>query len=201
VGRFRHLRTGVELHLVPGGPALAPFLVGRFPVRQAEWDRVGGRDARAQADPDLPVTGVSWLAAQAWLARAGDGLRLPREAEWEHACRAGSAGAWFWGDAFDPAWCWCLDNAGGRPHACAEHAGRANAFGLVDMAGNVSEWCQDERLAPAEGGDYWQEWDPGRVHRGGSFDQPASRARSDARGGCAPDRAWPDLGLRVFRSV
>ena len=69
------------------------------------------------------------------------------------------------------------------------------------MAGNVSEWCQDERVAPAEGGDYWQEWDPGRVHRGGSFDQPPSRARSAFRSGAAPEKRYPDLGFRAFKSV
>lgn len=199
MGRFRHLPSGIALHLIPGcdagGPAL---LVGRTPVLAGEWARVLG--TVCAGDPSLPARGVSWLAAQSFLRAAGDGLRLPREAEWEHACRAGSASAWFWGERFDPAWCWSLENAGGRPHPPEAHAAHANAFGLLDMAGNVSEWCLDEREAPASGGDYWQEWDPGRVHRGGSFDQPASRARSDAQGGCAPDKAYPDLGLRVFRS-
>lgn len=219
VAAFRHARTGIVLHLVPGGSVrlgqqgglpeeqpvravtLAPFLAGRAPVRQEEWDRLGGERAREQDDPDLPAHGVSWLAARDWLARAGDGLRLPREDEWEHACRAGSATAWWWGERFDAGAGWCLDHAGGGPHPVREHAARSNGLGLIDCAGNVSEWCQDARETAPQGGDYWQEWDPGRVHRGGSFDQPASRARSSFRSGAAPDKRYRDLGLRAFRSL
>ncbi|MBX3467026.1 MAG: SUMF1/EgtB/PvdO family nonheme iron enzyme [Planctomycetes bacterium] len=210
---FRHARTGLVLHLVPGGPVtlgrrggavregpvreavVGPLLVARAPVLQAEWDLLGGEDRREHRGPDLPITGVSWRAARDWLARAGDGLRLPREAEWEHACRAGSATAFPWGDAADPAWCWWLDSAGGRPHAPEEHAGRANAFGLIDASGNVAEWCDDD-LDLAMEGSAWQEWDPGKVLRGGSWDRPSSHARSAWREGAPPDRADPDVGLR-----
>ncbi len=143
---------------------------------------------------------MSWDAARAWLARAGDGLRLPTDAEWEHACRAGSETTFFWGDAADPAWCWWLDSAGGRPHAPEEHADRANAFGLVDPSGNVAEWCEDDLVLAMEGS-AWQEWDPGKVVRGGSWDRPSSHARSAWREGAPPGRADPDQGLRAVRTV
>ncbi len=219
VARFRHARSGLVMHLVPGGAvtlgrpgggpregpvrqaAPGPLLVARAPVLQAEWDLVGGvADRRAHTGPDLPIAGVSWHAARAWLARAGDGLRLPSEAEWEHACRAGSATAFCWGDVADPAWCWWLDTAGGRPHAPEEHADRHNAFGLVDASGNVAEWCEDDLVLAMEGS-AWQEWDPGKVVRGGSWDRPSSHARSAWREGAPPGRADPDLGLRPVRSV
>jgi formylglycine-generating enzyme required for sulfatase activity len=219
VARFRHVRSGLLLHLVPGGALtlgragggpregplraahVGPLLVAVTPVLQAEWDRVGGvADRRAHRAPELPVTGVSWHDARAWLARAGDGLRLPTEAEWEHVARAGSTTAFPWGEAADPAWCWWLDSAGGRPHAPAEHADRANAFGLVDTSGNVAEWCEDDLVLAMEGS-AWQEWDPGKVVRGGSWDRPSSHARSAWREGAPPARSDGDLGLRPVVSV
>lgn len=219
VARFRHAGSGLLLQLVPGGltdlgradggpregPArqaqVGPLLVARAPLVQAEWDRVGGvADRRPLRGPTLPISGVSWHAARAWLARAGDGLRLPAEPEWEHACRAGSRTTYCWGDAADPAWCWWLDTAGGRPHDPQEHADRGNAFGLVDVSGNVAEWCEDDLMLAMEGS-AWQEWDPGKVVRGGSWDRPSSHARSAWREGAPPGRADPDLGLRPVRSV
>lgn len=205
---FTHEASGIRLHLIPGGTyalgqaepldreapphelRLEPFLIGRFPVLVCEWEGTG--------DDDRPASGVSWIAAQAWLAARG--LRLPREAEWEAACRAGSDTPWFWGIDFDPAWAWTHALAGGAPRAVSAHAERANGFGLVDMAGNVSEWCQEALDAPMEGSS-WQEWDPGRVHRGGSYDYPSRACRSSHRGGTDPQRAYPDLGLRAALSV
>jgi formylglycine-generating enzyme required for sulfatase activity len=216
VGVFRHQATGMLLHLIPGGayrlgqePALdreaaprsvelAPFLIGRFPVRQEEWDRLGGQDRRPLRDPDLPICGVSCQAAEAWLARAG--LRLPSEDEWEAACRAGSLTPWFFGAEFQSAYAWVHDNSDRMPQAVSQHLSRANAFGLVDMAGNVSEWCQERLDAPMEGS-AWNEWDPGRVHRGGSFDYPARACRSAFRGGTDPGRDYPDLGVRAALSL
>jgi formylglycine-generating enzyme required for sulfatase activity len=218
VGGFEHLATGIVLHLLPGGTftpgqeggrdseapglptRLAPFLAGRLPVRQEEWDRVGGSDERRHRDPDLPIHGVSWHAAQAWLASAGGGLRLPTQDEWEWACRAGAATPYPWGEVMDPTRCWYLDNTDRRPQPCAAHAALGNAFGLVDTCGQVAEWCQGELDAPMEGS-AWQEWAPGRAHRGGSFEQPASRARAGWRAATDPSKAYPDLGLRAFRSL
>jgi len=188
---------------LPSGARVAPLLVGRYPVRQEEWDRVGGPAAgvrRPAAGPDLPAAGVSWLAARAWLARAGGGLRLPTEPEWEHACRAGAVTPWFFGARFDPAWCWYLDNAGRRPQEVSRHDERPNAFGLVDAAGNVTEWCDADLDVPMEGSS-WQEWDPGKVHRGGSFERPSRYCRADVRAGADPRRTYPELGLRAFRAV
>jgi len=216
VGSFVHSPTRILLHLIPGGShsvgqsaplereleprtcELPPFLVGRFPVLQREWDRFPGRDQRGHVGAGLPIAGVSWLAASEWLAAAG--LRLPSEVEWEVACRAGSAEAFPWGADLDGRRAWFLENAGGKPRDCTLHVQQPNAFGLVDSVGNVSEWCVDELDLPGEGSS-WQEGNPGRVHRGGSYDTPSLQLRASYRAGCDPNKAYPDLGLRAFADV
>ncbi|MCA8923496.1 MAG: formylglycine-generating enzyme family protein [Planctomycetes bacterium] len=216
MGTFVHRLTGIVMHLVPGGAfvlgqddalprelprqtcQLAPFLVGRFPVLQREWDLLPGDDQRAHVGGSLPISGVSWASARAWLASAG--LRLPSEREWEAACRAGSTQAYPWGTGLDGRAAWFLENSGGAPRDCTLHVQQPNAFGLVDMPGNVSEWCEDDLDLPGEGSS-WQEGDPGKVHRGGSFDAPSIQLRSSFRGGSDPTKAYPDLGLRAFADV
>lgn len=219
VGRFHHRRSGLLFHLLPGGaftagrsggapeegpvrPAsVTPLLVARTPVTQAAWDRLmGGGDRRLRNDPALPVAGVSWGAAHDWLALAGDCLRLPAEAEWEWACRAGTSTAFWWGDRPDLERGWVQETSDGGPRPVADAPDRGHGFGLVDPAGNVSEWCQDDLDAPMQGS-AWQEWDPGKVHRGGSWDQPWTRARSAWRSGADPKATWPDLGFRPVRDL
>ena len=151
VGTFVHRLTGIVMHLVPGGAfvlgqddalprelprqtcQLAPFLVGRFPVLQREWDLLPGDDQRAHVGGSLPISGVSWASARAWLASAG--LRLPSEREWEAACRAGSTQAYPWGTGLDGRAAWFLENSGGAPRDCTLHVQQPNAFGLVDKLG------------------------------------------------------------------
>jgi formylglycine-generating enzyme required for sulfatase activity len=69
------------------------------------------------------------------------GYRLPTEAEWEYACRAGSSTRYYWGDAMDLDYCWDTTNSGGRPHRVGQKT--PNGFGLYDMSGNVWQWCND----------------------------------------------------------
>lgn len=123
----------------------------------------------------------------AWDAGA-DGYRLPTEAEWEHACRAGTAGARY-GRLDDIAW--YRANAGERPR---DVGGRApNAWGLHDMLGNVWEWCWDVYDAEVYGS-Y-------RVLRGGGwFDEPWS-CRASVRRRSHPTLRLDDVGLRVARSL
>ena len=176
--------------------------------------------ARAQA---LPVESVTWDEAngfcrrltereggQPW-PRKGWADRLPTEAEWEYACRAGTTTPFAFGDALafpsqgvfrasaeDP-----LGRADedGKPPRFAQDVGktRANDFGLHDMHGNVAEWCADwykpdaykdaPGAAPADGDK--------RVVRGGSFRDPASAARSAARDGKRPTDRLDTVGFRV----
>jgi len=141
-------------------PAIKPFLFGRYPVtRDQHWPAVTG-----PVDEE-PVTGLSHAEAMEWLKSLG--LRLPSSAEWEHGCRAGSTTRFFWGDGMDDRYCWHSGNIAepfyeGQeihglgdisvnfgPRAPSEHdeAGRFNAFGLVDMIGNVWEWLDSGGIA------------------------------------------------------
>jgi formylglycine-generating enzyme required for sulfatase activity len=205
LGVFRHTLSEAVFHLVPGQPGfrldadpdpygevdVPPLLVARACLSRGEWARI--HEATAPPRPELPAGGISWLAAQAALSRVG--LRIPREVEWEHLARAGTRTRFYWGDAFDDRWCWHLANSGQEPHPPSEHEDRANAFGLVDVAGNLWEWCQEDLDLPMEGS-AWQEGNPGKVHRGGSFDRPTRYAASSERCGCDPRVTYPDLGVR-----
>lgn len=229
VGAFRHVATGLVLQLVPGGelhmgsargPAserpmhrvrVPPLLIGRYPVLQAEWDRVAGalgvEDERVWEGPSFPIEGVTWHAARRWLE--GVGLRLPSEAEWEWAARAGTTTDYFWGDRMDDACCWY-----GAPaelwttHPPAEHASRGNAFGLVDPSGNVAEWCEDAWGPYTEGPRDAAPREPAarsagrlRVLRGGDGFSLAVACRSAARAHAAATDHGGGIGLRAARSL
>ena len=125
-----------------------PFLLGRHPVTQRQWRRVMGDNPSRFKGEDLPVDSVSWEDAQAFISRLNaleghNRCRLPFEAEWEYACRAGTDTAYSFGD--DPArarlHAWFKANAGERTHPVGRLA--ANPWGLYDMHGNVLEWCAD----------------------------------------------------------
>jgi formylglycine-generating enzyme required for sulfatase activity len=118
------------------------FEMGRFEVTQALWEPVMGMTAPTTIRPDLPMT-LNWNQAQEFVRRLNalqdDYLyRLPTEAEWEHAARAGTTGA-HPGELDDIAW--HLGNSGGIVHPGGQKL--PNAWGLYDMLGNVSEWTQD----------------------------------------------------------
>ncbi len=220
VGVVRHLPSGIVFHLLPGGSftmgslaggpferprhvaRVAPLLLGRYPVLQREWDALAlpGEDARTWVGPDLPIEGVTWEAARRWLERAG--LRLPREAEWEWACRAGTTSEWFWGPEPDPAWAWFGEGGAWRSHPPAQHDARANAFGLVDASGNVAEWCEDAFAPyPPPPGPAPPRRRAPRVIRGGdSFNRPTF-CRSAYRSWAAPGHAGAGIGLRAARDL
>jgi formylglycine-generating enzyme required for sulfatase activity len=159
---------------------------------------------------DAPVVGVSWEEAKqycSWLSViSGLKVRLPYEAEWECACRAGSEREYAFGDAEAelPDYAWF----GEDPRVGAHPVGRkrANAWGLYDMHGNVWEWCEDAWHANYEGarsdGHAWIEGGvklrgvPNRVCRGGGWDQPARKCRSAWRYRLNPSTRWGVLGFR-----
>lgn len=122
-----------------------------------------------------------------WDVRA-DGFRLPTEAEWEYACRAGTSGPRY-GDLREVAWTSLDDPDGPQPVGRK----RPSAFGLHDMLGNVWEWCWDY-LDPARYGDY-------RVFRGGSWADPPWSVRASTRRGSAPDAVVDGVGLRLARGA
>ncbi|OKH94184.1 formylglycine-generating enzyme family protein [Streptomyces uncialis] len=191
---------------------LAPFRLAATPVTQ-EWyaEVTGGRPGTARGDR-LPVEGVSWWDAVRFCDAlsvgegltpvygahddvtavepdpAADGYRLPTEAEWEHACRAGTTGARY-GSLDEIAW--HRGNSGERLH---EVGGRLpNAWGLYDMLGNVWEWCWDVYDAEVYGS-Y-------RVLRGGGWFDERWSCRASVRRRSHPTFRIDDVGFRVARSA
>ena len=121
-----------------------PFAISAYETTQAQWEALMGSNPSSIKGADLPVDYVSWNDAQTFLARLNarnDGYRyrLPTEAEWEYAARAGTDDQYAGGALDDIAW--SLDNSGERIHPVGQRA--PNPWGLFDMLGNVYEWTQD----------------------------------------------------------
>jgi formylglycine-generating enzyme required for sulfatase activity len=138
-----------------------PFYLGEFPVTQAQFAMVLAQyPSRFQGDSDRPVEHVSWFAAQEFCLRlstvTGRLVRLPSEAEWEYACRAGTTFQYTWGDQVtaeqvncrfgDPLEAFIHGTAIKDHDLTTNSQGRfpPNAWGFYDMHGNVQEWCEDE---------------------------------------------------------
>lgn len=194
--------------------SIAPFAMGRTEVTFAQWDAcVAAEVCAADAGADRgwgrgarPVIGVSWSDAQAfigWLnAQVGRDLyRLPSEAEWEFAARAGSRTPYAEGETL------AISQAAFRARRTSTvGAFEANAFGLVDMAGNAAEWVRDchannYALAPVDGEAMEFEGCPERVYRGGYYTDYAPALRAAARASAAPDARPIGVGFRVARDL
>jgi formylglycine-generating enzyme required for sulfatase activity len=199
------------------------FWMGKFPVTQGQWEVVMGGNPSHFKDsgPNAPVEQVSWDDAQEFCRALnqhdGREYRLPTEAEWEYACRAGTARAWGFneGDYVDndilekdgidyeetlPNYAWFEDNSKGTTHPVGQK--KSNAWGLHDMHGNVDEWCQD----------YWTEEDypqgsatdpigpvigSKRGFRGGAWDSNYEYNRSASRWGTEPTSRTNMTGFRL----
>jgi formylglycine-generating enzyme required for sulfatase activity len=192
---------------------LGRFGLARVPLTRGLYAALAGAEGVAAEERARPLTNVSWndaisicnlVAAAAGLAPCYTGMgsadaadvrcdptaggyRLPTEAEWEYACRAGTREARY-GDL--DAIAWYRDTSGDRAH---DVGGRQpNAWGFHDMIGNVWEWCWD-LFDPTRYGPY-------RVFRGGGFADPPWACRASCRRKSHPTFAIDDLGLRLARS-
>src|SRR3954447_3947895 len=191
---------------------LPPYELGTVPVTQAQYAEVTGERPGARPGDGLPVEGVSWWEAVRfcnalserdgllpayrphgdgegidWIG-AADGYRLPTEAEWEYACRAGTPGprygpldeiAWYRGNSRER-----VHDVGGK---------RPNRWGLHDMLGNVWDWCWDIYDAEVYGG-Y-------RVLRGGGWFDEHWSCRASVRRRSHPGLQLDDVGFRLARSL
>jgi sulfatase modifying factor 1 len=182
------------------------FYMGKYEVTQEQWESVMGNNPSSRTKgAKLPVTDVSWGACQEFIkklnAKTNGRYRLPSEAEWEYACRAGTTTKYSFGDEITPQDVNYDDSKLGKPVAVGSY--RPNAFGLYDMHGNVWEWCEDWY------GDYpvGAVTDPKgpptgekRVLRGGSFDVGVSTARSSYRNFFTPTYRFSFYGFRLART-
>ncbi len=187
------------------------FQLGKFEVTQAQWYAVmsGFPQSQPSANVSLPVVYVSWNDCQMFLtALNGLGLgtfRLPTEAEWEYACRAGTDTRWSFGnDEVNLGdYAWYSSNSGGGAHIVGQKL--PNPFGLYDMHGNVWEWVQDwyhsgYSGAPVDGSAWEDPVGNSRVLRGGNFSNSAVNCRSAYRSNSSPDGRNGNFGLRLLRT-
>jgi formylglycine-generating enzyme required for sulfatase activity len=208
------------------------FEMGKYEVTQAQWKSIMGSNPSRFKGDDLPVEQVSWEDVQQFIQKLNSKssryiYRLPTEAEWEYACRAGTTGDYA-GDLDSMAW-YGLEKANETTHPVGQK--KPNAWGLYDMHGNVWEWCQDwygdkyyasspsanprgpkKNLQSSPSGsfprtpnppDYPQthEKDSGRVFRGGAWGNGASSCRSASRDSFEPGIRSSYLGLRLLRTA
>jgi ATP-binding cassette subfamily B protein RaxB len=199
------------LHFV----TVRPFALGQFPVTVGEWRECSAARAcsyQPSGDDAEPVRNINWNDAQqflAWLSKlTNQAYRLPSEAEWEYAARAGAATKYWWGDQVLPGVANCRQCGG--PYDPRQPAPvrsfRPNPLGLYDMAGGVAEWVsdcwhRDYRGAPKDS----TSWDAPncseRVLRGGSWKNDPSYLRLASRDHYDAEVRYPTHGFRVARSV
>jgi formylglycine-generating enzyme required for sulfatase activity len=215
---------------------IAPFWMGIYPVTQAQWCFVAGLEKISRSltpqpscfkGDDYPVEQVSWLDAVEFCdrlsAQTGLQFRLPSEAEWEYACRAGTTTPFHYGETITTDLAnysgvdWELDGrvcskgaygkgptgSDRRETVEVKHFPVANAFGLHGMHGNVREWCLDcwhptYQGAPNDGSAWLTEGDCNqRVLRGGSWNSGPRACRSAARSRMEAEAGLYDVGFRV----
>ena len=189
------------------------FYLGKYEVTPQAYAKVTGKTSSCFIGDANPVESVSWRAVTVFCRKLSDGLglevRLPTEAEWEYACRAGTGTRFSYGD--DPEdsqlgeYAWYSGNSGSQTHAVGGK--KPNPWGLYDMHGNVWEWCSDwydrsyynesppQNPGGAQSGRY-------RVLRGGSWCDGGSELRAaDRRSGIAPDYYNNYFGFRLAAGV
>lgn len=206
-GKFTMGSKMKESEKPPHGVVVPAFYIGKFQITQAQWKAVmGSNPSHFKGDDNLPVENVSWNNAKEFCQKlgqlTGNAYRLPSEAEWEYACRAGTIGDYA-GNLEEMAW--YSKNSGSKPHAVGRK--EPNAFGLHDMHGNVWEWCEDVwhvnyQGAPTDGSAWIESGNQGlRIVRGGSWYYDAGRCRSGFRQHHLPGSRHYSFGFRVVMST
>ena len=185
------------------------FWLGKYPITQEQWGSVMGSNPSCRKGVKSPVNNVSWNDCQEFINRLnhliGCKTRLPTEAEWEYACRAGTRTMFYWGNVFDGSQANCRGLYGSSSRVCGLSQVPTpidrytpNAWGFYDMSGNVGEWCEDwyaecnetatDPLGPRQG--------EKKVFRGGIFVYEEWQCRSASRDSLSPD-GRDFVGLRL----
>jgi formylglycine-generating enzyme required for sulfatase activity len=209
--------------------SVPPYLMGKYQITQAQWRIVAAYPPEARelnpnpakfSGDNRPVEQVSWEDAKEFCSRlskkTGREYRLPSEAEWEYACRAGTTTDFYFGDTLTPKLARCKSNLGmalltifsGETAPVGSYP--PNAFGLYDMHGNVSEWCEDdwhsnyegyEGNPPVDGSAWKSNEDSAKILRGGSWNDNSALCRSAIRFCYGRDDRSYDYGFRVVCEV
>jgi len=199
---------------------IAPFHIGKFAVTQAQYQAIVGKNPSGFKGEKRPVEQVSWHDAIAFCQKlskkTGNLYRLPSEAEWEYACRAGTTTPFYFGETIIPD----LVNFDGNSTYGSAPKGiyreqtidvgsfPPNGFGLYDMHGNVWEWCEDYWHSNYNGapidGRVWVDPDASenayRLLRGGSWGSYPLNCRSAVRSYVTPVNRYDIIGFRVVCS-
>jgi formylglycine-generating enzyme required for sulfatase activity/class 3 adenylate cyclase len=190
---------------------IKPFAIGKFPVSVQEWNACATAKACgfvSTGKDEAPITNVSWSDARqyvAWLAETtGKPYRLPTEAEWEYAARAGTQTKYWWGDQFqaDAANC---KNCAANEQPVKVGSLKPNPFGLYDMGGSVDQWVEDcwhktYQGAPADGSAWVEGQCPSHVLRSGSWKNDGRYVRPSNRDSYDTNVRYPTHGFRVALS-
>ncbi len=217
-GKFVDSLKGVDVEGPQHRVTVPEFWLGKYPVTQDQYQAIMGKNPSrfSENGANRPVEQVSWHDAVAFCEKlsqqTGRPYRLPSEAEWEYACRAGTTTPFYFGETISPD----LANYNGNDTYANGPKGTyrkqttevgqfpPNAFGLYDMHGNVWEWCADHwhdnySGAPVDGGAWLVpgESENRRILRGGSWDFNPVFCRSALRFGVAPDYVDFLVGFRV----
>jgi formylglycine-generating enzyme required for sulfatase activity len=201
---------GMKFVLIPAGKFMMgdtpgreetiprPFYMGEFKVTQAQYAHVMGKNPSKHAGATNPVDSVSWEDATEFCKKASEktkkNVHLPTEAEWEDACRAGTATRCYWGDDESKLseYCWWHDNCEGKTHPVGEK--KPNAWGLYDVMGLLWEWCTESAAGTHAGA--------GHPCRGATFGSRVPMFHSSVRLTLAPGTPANDrFGFRVMMDM
>lgn len=198
------------------------FYIGKYQVTQLQWQAIMKNNPSFFIGDTLPVEQISWMDAVEFCKKlsaiTGRKYRLPTEAEWEYACRAGTETPFAFGQTLNTE---IANYRGDTPYGLAKKGvyraktvpvgslGTANNFGLYDMHGNVWEWCQDifhdSYLEAPNDGTSWEAWSRGATHyrifRGGSWYNAATHCRTANRGRTSRNAKAFNIGLRLAVSL
>jgi formylglycine-generating enzyme required for sulfatase activity len=197
---------------------LTGYWLAKYELTKRQWMAVMGGTTPwdgyegVTGEPETPAVYVSWNSAHSFLTalntHTGRTFRLPSEAQWEYACRAGTTTRFYWEDDefYLGVWgnAWYYGNSVSMEHSFAYEVGKRdpNAFGLYDMSGNVTEWCQDW-YGPYGSGAQTNPTGPStgefRVFRGGAWDLDPQMCRSAFRIYNTPDSPYASGGFRIAR--
>ncbi len=184
------------------------FWIGKYEVTQGQYRLLMGENPSLYKGDNRPVEQVSWEDAIKFCKKFSEKYkvkaRLPYEAEWEYACRAGTTTKYYWGNSVNGAYCWYDENSGRKTKPVGTK--KPNPYGLYDMSGNVSEWCMDwyqrdyysdspsKNPKGASDGDF-------RVVRGGSWSYGEDFLRSSFRSRFSPKDRLSFNGFRILISL